>query len=129
MRHHLITVSPPPREASLDGQNLGLSGRDRRLARDPQLVDWFTKVYVEQDKGSRDWPEFNRPKLAQFLSGCGVNLEAAKESHDDALSSMPPELADAEKMVPRLTGASFLASSAEHVCFLLRKRHNVTSRA
>lgn len=130
MQRHLVNViTPPPKAATLHEENMGHSGRDRRVAQDPQLVEWLTKVLVEQINGSRDWPEFNSQQLARFLGKCGVDVRAAMDRNEDALLSMPRELVDAEKTVPRLQGASFLASSAEHVCFQLRKRHNVASRA
>ena len=128
MQRHLVNVETPDRPQSVDSYAMGFTGRDRRLARDPQLVEWLGKVAGEQANGSRDWPEFNAPQLAQFLSACDVDLLKCKQEHADALSSMPLEVTDAEKTVPRFHGATFLASSAEHVVFQLRKRHNTASR-
>lgn len=130
MQRHLVNVVvPPPKSASLHDENMGHTGRDRRAARDPQLVEWLAKVLAEQVNGSRDWPEFDRDQLARFLGKCGVDVQAAVERNADALLSMPQELVDAEKAVPKLQGTTFIASSAEHVCYQLRKRHNVASRA
>lgn len=105
-----------------------LSGGEARLARRPELVSWFTKVWVEKAKGSRPWAEFSDRGLGRFLKVLGIDLAKAEELHEDALTSLPRELRDPESSIPILRGLKFVVVSPERAAMNLRQRYQAAAR-
>lgn len=103
-----------------------LTGADRRVSRHPDLVSWLSKAYVEIEAGARDWP-FNGRKLREFLRACGVDIEGATKSDEDALP-MPDDVCDVAICMDRLKGASFLNGPVGNVCMFLHRRSQVAPR-
>jgi hypothetical protein len=129
MRLQTSIHEPAKRETVQWDASSVLSGGEQLLARDPEIVAWLTKVHGEQANESRPWSEFLDRPLARFLNAIGVNLEAAKKAHADALGSIPVRLRTLEEAIPALRGATFLKGSPETTAISLRQRYQTQARA
>jgi hypothetical protein len=124
-------VPPKPKQAPLLGGTRGLTGSERRMAKNAPLVEWLVKVYREmaeheaappetQEKSVKPWVCFDFKTLGGFLVTAGADLSAQAKS--TAAHEIPPDLGAPEGCVKALQGAPFLTGDPRTVCAHLTRR-------